>query len=540
MFGVPPALFALLALFLREFASLFGHVATFLRRVALLLGQIALLLRYLALLLGDVALLLGQVALCGSIVRTGGFGGIRSHDLSWTMVHHSLGQTIACASALRRQHYNRPTVAPHCLGNFPLRMTNLTRHLYFWVLLAILAGGTIGYVSPETGVALKPLGDGFIALVKMLIAPIIFCTVVLGIAGAGSMKKVGRVGGKALLYFEVVSTFALVIGLIVANLIKPGAGFNADPASLDAKAVADYAKVAASQSTVDFVLHIIPRTFFDAFTGSGDLLQVLFVAVLFGYAMTHLGKEGDIVHQVITTSSHVFFRMMNVLMKLAPLGAGGAMAFTIGRYGVAALRPLALLMGSFYLTCLLFVLIVLGSIAWVTGFSIIRFISYIKEELLTVLGTSSSESALVPLMQKLERLGCSKSVVGLVVPSGYSFNLDGTNIYLTMASLFVAQALNIDLTLRQELTILGVAMLTSKGASGVTGAGFITLAATLAVVPSIPVAGLALILGVDRFMSEARSITNFIGNGVAAIVVSRWESELDLEVLRRELGSGPA
>jgi len=419
-------------------------------------------------------------------------------------------------------------------------MTNLTRHLYFWVLLAILAGGTIGYVSPETGVALKPLGDGFIALVKMLIAPIIFCTVVLGIAGAGSMKKVGRVGGKALLYFEVVSTFALVIGLIVANLIKPGAGFNADPASLDAKAVADYAKVAASQSTVDFVLHIIPRTFFDAFTGSGDLLQVLFVAVLFGYAMTHLGKEGDIVHQVITTSSHVFFRMMNVLMKLAPLGAGGAMAFTIGRYGVAALRPLALLMGSFYLTCLLFVLIVLGSIAWVTGFSIIRFISYIKEELLTVLGTSSSESALVPLMQKLERLGCSKSVVGLVVPSGYSFNLDGTNIYLTMASLFVAQALNIDLTLRQELTILGVAMLTSKGASGVTGAGFITLAATLAVVPSIPVAGLALILGVDRFMSEARSITNFIGNGVAAIVVSRWESELDLEVLRRELGSGPA
>lgn len=414
-------------------------------------------------------------------------------------------------------------------------MKQVTQHLYFWVLLAILAGGTLGYFSPETGVALKPLGDGFIALVKMLIAPIIFCTVVLGIAGAGTMKKVGRVGGKALLYFEVVSTFALVIGLLVANLIRPGAGFNADPASLDAQAVADYAKVAASQSTVDFVLHIIPRTFFDAFTGSGDLLQVLFVAVLFGYAMTHLGREGDIVHQVITTSSHVFFRMMNVLMKLAPLGAGGAMAFTIGRYGVAALRPLVLLMGSFYLTCLLFVLIVLGAIAKFTGFSIIRFIGYIKEELLTVLGTSSSESALVPLMQKLERLGCSKSVVGLVVPSGYSFNLDGTNIYLTMASLFVAQALNIDLTLKQQLTILGVAMLTSKGASGVTGAGFITLAATLAVVPSIPVAGLALILGVDRFMSEARSITNFIGNGVAAIVVSRWENELDIAALQREL-----
>ena len=417
-------------------------------------------------------------------------------------------------------------------------MRQITRHLYFWVLLAILVGGTIGYVSPETGVALKPLGDGFIALVKMLIAPIIFCTVVLGIAGAGNMKKVGRVGGKALLYFEVVSTVALLIGLVVANVIRPGDGFNADPASLDAAAVADYAKVAASQSTVEFVLRIIPRTFFDAFTGSGDLLQVLFVAVLFGYAMTHLGQEGNIVHQVITTASHVFFRMMNALMMLAPLGAGGAMAFTIGRYGVDALRPLALLMGSFYLTCVLFVFVVLGSIAALTGFSIVRFIGYIKEELLTVLGTSSSESALVPLMQKLERLGCSKSVVGLVVPAGYSFNLDGTNIYLTMAALFVAQALNIDLTVRQQLTILGVAMLTSKGASGVTGAGFITLAATLAVVPSIPVAGLALILGVDRFMSEARSLTNFIGNGVAAVVVARWENELDVARLRRELSGG--
>jgi aerobic C4-dicarboxylate transport protein len=418
-------------------------------------------------------------------------------------------------------------------------MKKLTSHLYFWVLLGILAGGTLGYANPPLGVAMKPLGDGFIALIKMLISPIIFCTVVLGIAGAGDMKKVGRVGGKALIYFEVVSTIALIIGVIVANGLRPGAGFDADPATLDANAVADYAKRAETQTTTDFILRIIPTTFLNAFTGSGDLLQVLFVAILFGYAMTHMGARGEIVHKFIESASHIFFSMMNALMKLAPIGAGGAMAFTIGRYGVDALRPLALLMGAFYLTCLLFVLIVLGSIAAYTGFSLLRFIVYIRDELLTVLGTSSSESALVPLMQKLERLGCSRSVVGLVVPSGYSFNLDGTNIYLTMAALFVAQALNIDLTLTQQLTLLGVAMLTSKGASGVTGAGFITLAATLAVVPSIPVAGLALILGVDRFMSEARSLTNFVGNGVAAIVVSRWEGELDVATLTRELSSGP-
>jgi aerobic C4-dicarboxylate transport protein len=404
----------------------------------------------------------------------------------------------------------------------------LTGHLYFWVLLAILAGGILGYVDPPAGVRLKPLGDGFIALVKMLISPIIFCTVVLGIAGAGDMKKVGRVGAKALIYFEVVSTFALVIGLVVVNTVRPGAGFNIDASTLNASAVADYAKRATSQTTTDFILNIIPRTFLDAFTGSGDLLQVLFVAVLFGYAMTHMGKRAEAVHQFIETCSHIFFAMMNALMKLAPIGAGGAMAFTIGRYGIEALKPLATLMGSFYLTCALFILLVLGTIAALAGFNILRFIVYIKEELLTVLGTSSSESALVPLMQKLEKLGCSRSVVGLVVPAGYSFNLDGTNIYLTMAALFVAQALNINLTLREQLTVLGVAMLTSKGASGVTGAGFVTLAATLAVVPSIPVAGLALILGIDRFMSEARSLTNFIGNGVAAIVVARWENELDM------------
>ena len=430
-------------------------------------------------------------------------------------------------------HFHGRTVSVRHV--FPTTMRRLTRHLYFWVLLAIVTGGLIGYADPATAVKLKPLGDGFIALVKMLISPIIFCTVVLGIAGAGDMKKVGRVGGKALIYFEVVSTIALAIGLVVINVLRPGAGFNADPATLDASAVADYAKRATNQTTIDFVLGVIPTTFLDAFTGSGNLLQVLFVAILFGYAMTHMGKQGDTVHQFIEACSHIFFAMMNTLMKLAPIGAGGAMAFTIGRYGIDSLRPLAALMGSFYLTCALFILIVLGTIAALTGFSILRFILYIKDELLTVLGTSSSESALVPLMQKLERLGCSKSVVGLVVPSGYSFNLDGTNIYLTMAAVFVAQALNIDLTLREQLTLLGVAMLTSKGASGVTGAGFITLAATLAVVPSIPVAGLALILGIDRFMSEARSLTNFIGNGVAVIVVSNWENELDRGKLTAEL-----
>jgi len=419
-------------------------------------------------------------------------------------------------------------------------MKRLTGHLYFWVLLAILAGGLLGYAQPATAIKLKPLGDGFIALVKMLISPIIFCTVVLGIAGAGDMRKVGRVGGKALIYFEVVSTFALIIGLIVVNTLKPGAGFNADPATLNASAVADYAKRATALTTTDFILGIIPSTFLDAFTGQGSLLQVLFVAILFGYAMTHMGTQGRAVHTFIEEASHIFFAMMNALMKLAPIGAGGAMAFTIGRYGIDSLRPLAALMGSFYLTCALFVIVVLGSIAAFTGFSIFRFIIYIKDELLTVLGTSSSESALVPLMQKLERLGCSRSVVGLVVPSGYSFNLDGTNIYLTMAAIFVAQALNIDLTLKEELTLLGVAMLTSKGASGVTGAGFITLAATLTVVPSIPVAGLALILGIDRFMSESRSLTNFIGNGVATIVVARWEGELDSERLKAELARGSA
>src|SRR6187549_929193 len=414
-------------------------------------------------------------------------------------------------------------------------MKSLTGHLYFWVLLAILAGGVFGYVDPATAVKLKPLGDGFIALVKMLISPIIFCTVVLGIAGAGSMKKVGRVGAKALIYFEVVSSIALVIGLVVINVAQPGSGFNVDPATLDANAVADYAKRAHAQTTTDFILSIIPVTFFDAFAGSGNLLQVLFVAILFGYAMTHMGERGKTVHQFIEACSLIFFAMMNALMKVAPIGAGGAMAFTIGRYGIEALKPLAVLMGSFYLTCGLFILLVLGSIAALAGFNILRFIAYIKEELLTVLGTSSSESALVPLMQKLEKLGCSRSVVGLVVPSGYSFNLDGTNIYLTMAAIFVAQALNINLTIRDQVAVLAVAMLTSKGASGVTGAGFVTLAATLAVVSPALVPGMAIVLGIDKFMSECRALTNLIGNGVATIVVSAWEGELDRDKLARGL-----
>ena len=426
-------------------------------------------------------------------------------------------------------HVATPTPAPGAGGR-----------LYLRVLIAIAAGALLGHFYPQQAVALKPLGDGFIALVKMLIGPIVFCTVVLGIAGSGDMRKVGRVGARALIYFEVVSTVALALGLVVMHVFKPGHGFHVDPVSLDTTAVARYSQAAADQSTTDFVLHIIPRTFVDAFTGSGDLLQVLLLALLFGAAMLTLGPARETIQTFIAALAQALFAMMNIIMKLAPIGAAGAMAFTVGNYGIGALKPLAALMGSFYLTCVLFVVVVLGSIAALTGFSILRFVLYIKDELLTVLGTSSSETALVPLMNKLERLGCGRSVVGLVVPSGYSFNLDGTNIYLTMAALFVAQALDIELSLREELTLLGVAMLTSKGASGVTGAGFITLAATLAVVPSIPVAGLALILGIDRFMSEARALTNLIGNGVATVVVASWEGDLDRQRMDETLRRGRA
>jgi aerobic C4-dicarboxylate transport protein len=406
--------------------------------------------------------------------------------------------------------------------------------LYVQVLFAILCGIMLGVFYPKLAVDMKPLGDGFIKLIKMIIAPVIFCTVVAGIAGMQDMKKVGRVGGKALLYFEVVSTFALAIGLIIANIVRPGDGFNADPATLDTKSIAEFTAKAKNQSTVDFLINIIPNTFVDAFA-KGEILQVLLIAILFGVALSMLGQRGKPITKFIDDLSHVIFGVVGIVMKVAPIGAFGAMAFTIGKFGIASLLPLMKLMGSFYLTCGVFVFGVLGLIAYLTGFSIWRFVSYIKEELLIVLGTSSSESALPALMRKLEKLGCSKSVVGLVVPTGYSFNLDGTNIYMTMAALFVAQATNTELTIWQELTILGVAMLTSKGASGITGAGFITLAATLAVVPTIPVAGMALILGIDRFMSECRALTNFVGNGVATIVVSKWEGELDHDRLAAEL-----
>ncbi len=408
------------------------------------------------------------------------------------------------------------------------------------MLCAIVCGVLLGYFYPAAGVALKPFGDGFIALVKMLIAPVIFLTVVLGIASGAHGRQVGRVALKAIVYFEVVSTFSLVIGLLIVNVLKPGQGFNVDPATLDAGAVAKYAQQAKDQSAVEFLLHIIPKTFTDAFTGGGDLLQVLLLAILTGLALMSMREAAQPVLRLFEALSKAFFKMIGMVMMLAPIGAGSAMAFTVGKYGVRSLTPMLKLMGGFYLTCLLFILIVLGFVARMAGFNILLFLRYIRDEILVVLGTSSSEAALPPLMLKLERLGCPRQVVGLVIPIGYSFNLDGTNIYLTMAALFVAQALNIDLTLSQQLAILVVAMLTSKGASGVTGAGFITLAATLMVVPSVPVAGLALILGIDRFMSEARALTNIIGNGVATLVIARWEGELDRSRLDAELAAGSA
>jgi len=406
--------------------------------------------------------------------------------------------------------------------------------LYVQVIVAIIIGVLLGHYYPSLAIDMKPLGDGFIKLIKMVIGPIIFCTVVTGIAGMQDLKKVRRVGGKALLYFEIVSTFALLLGLAATHLLRPGAGFNIDPVTLDGRAVASYAAQAHGQSTVEFLLHIIPNTMIDAFA-RGEILQILLIALLFGSALAHLGARGQAVTDFIDSVAGVLFGIIRIVTKLAPLGAFGAMAFTIGKYGVGSLLPLLKLIGAFYLTAVVFVSVVLGTIAWLTGFNIFRFIGYIKEELLIVLGTSSSEAALPQLMEKLEKSGCSRSVVGLVVPTGYSFNLDGTNIYMTMAVLFIAQATNIELTWLQQFTLLAVAMLTSKGASGVTGAGFITLAATLAVVPAIPLSGMVLILGIDRFMSECRALTNIIGNGVATVVVSAWEKELDRTQLQAAL-----
>jgi len=411
-------------------------------------------------------------------------------------------------------------------------------HLYVQVIGAIVLGGLIGHFWPTFGESLKPLGDAFIKLVKMIIAPVIFLTVTTGIAHLSDLKSVGRVAGKAFAYFLVVSTFALIVGLIVANVVRPGAGMGVDPATLDPAAVAQYSQAAHDQTITGFLLHIIPDTVVGAFA-EGEILQVLFFSILFGISLAIIGERAKPVLTVLESASAAFFRLVHILMKAAPIGAFGAFAFTIGRYGIDSVLSLLALVGTFYLTSLIFVLGVLGAIAWANGFSIFKLIRYLKEELLLVLGTSSSEAALPSLIEKLERAGAKKSVVGLVVPTGYSFNLDGTNIYMTLAALFIAQACGIELSLGEQLLLLAVAMLSSKGAAGVTGAGFITLAATLAVVPSVPVAGMALILGVDRFMSECRALTNFVGNAVATLVVARWDKALDREALADALNGQP-
>lgn len=409
--------------------------------------------------------------------------------------------------------------------------TSLSAQVLFGIAVAI----ALGYISPDKAVAMKPLGDGFIRLITMIIALVIFCTVVSGIAGMEDMKKVGRVGGKALLYFEVVSTIALVIGLIVGNVVQPGSGFNINPATLDPKAVAQYAGSAKAQSVTDFLMHIIPTTVFDAFT-KGDILQVLLLAILFGFALSLAGQRAKVLTDMFGALTHAVFGVINILMRLAPIGAFGAMAFTIGRYGLASLGPLVRLIATFYVTCILFVLVVLGAVAFLSGFNIIKFLLYIKEEILLVLAVSSSEPALPTLMEKMERLGCSRALVGLVVPTGYTFNTDGTSMYMTLAALFVAQATNTHLTLTQQLTLLAVTVLTSKGASGVQGAAFIALVGTMMVIPTIPVAGMAIILGIDRFMSMFRALINMVGNGVATVVVARWEHELDRKTLAEQLG----
>ena len=410
----------------------------------------------------------------------------------------------------------------------------LYSHLYAQVLTAIILGILLGYFYPQLGEQMKPFGDAFIKMIKMLIAPIIFCTVVHGIAGMEDLKRVGRVGLKALIYFEVVTTLALIVGLVIVNILQPGAGMNVDAKAIDTKSIQIYTTKAGQQGTVEFFLNIIPATVVGAFA-EGEILQVLFFAVLFAFALSLLGERGKPLLNLIDIVSHALFGVVGIIMRVAPLGAFGAMAFTIGRYGVGSLVSLGHLMAAFYITCLIFIFGVLGSIAWLAGFSIWKFIKYIKEELLIVLGTSSSESVLPRMIAKLENLGCKETVVGLVIPTGYSFNLDGTCIYLTMAAIFLAQATNTELTLWHQIGIIAMLLLTSKGAAGVTGSGFIVLAATLSSVGTIPVASIALILGVDRFMSEARALTNLIGNGVATIVVSKWERALDEERMRQLL-----
>jgi len=420
----------------------------------------------------------------------------------------------------------------------PVRKQKFYQLLYVQVLVAIVIGVALGYFKPELGEAMKPLGDGFIKLVKMIIAPVIFLTVVTGIAGMSDMKKVGRVAAKAMLYFLTFSTLALIVGMVVSHIVQPGAGMNINPASLDGSAIAGYVTKAHESTLTAFLLNIIPTTVVSPFVG-GDILQVLFVAVLFGIALAGVGERGKPVLDFLTVLSKPIFRLVAILMRAAPIGAFGAMAFTIGKFGISSIVNLASLVATFYITSLLFVFIVLGAVARYNGFSMVKLVRYIREELLLVLGTSSSEAALPTLMQKMERAGCSKSTVGLVVPTGYSFNLDGTNIYMTMAVLFIAQACNIDLSLSDQILLLLVAMISSKGAAGVTGAGFITLAATLTVIPTVPVAGIALILGVDRFMSECRALTNLVGNATAAIVVARWEGELDKERLDAAMAGHP-
>jgi aerobic C4-dicarboxylate transport protein len=413
---------------------------------------------------------------------------------------------------------------------------SIFKSLYVQVLIAIALGVALGHFYPSAGADMKPLGDAFIKLIKMIIAPIIFCTIVVGIAGMEDMKKVGKTGGYAVLYFEIVSTVALIIGLVIVNFWQPGAGMNVDPTTLDTKGIDKYVGPGKMQSTTEFLMNIIPTSVVDAFA-KGDMLQVLFFSILFGYAMHAFGERGKPVFELIEKLSHVLFGIVGVIMKVAPIGAFGAMAYTIGKHGVGSLVQLANLMGAFYLTCVVFVVVVLGGIAKAHGFSIFKLIKYIKEELFLVLGTSSSESALPRLMAKMENAGAQKSVVGLVVPTGYSFNLDGTSIYLTMAAVFIAQATNTPMDLSQQITLLLILLLTSKGAAGVTGSGFIVLAATLSAVGTVPVAGLALILGIDRFMSEARALTNFIGNSVATLVVAKWCKALDVERMNAVLNN---